>query len=359
MNLKDIACLRLINQQIAGSRFKTAAEVVNWMGAVQAQDYPMAKLAIGVRLHDSTDKEIESAFNKGKFLRTHVLRPTWHFVSADDIYWMIQLTAFHIKKSLRTRQKFLEIDEKTIRKSSKILEKELANGEHLTREELFFRLEAERIETANQRGVHILVDAELNGLICSGRIKDNQRTYALFEERVPKRISFSREESLAKLATKYFSSHGPATLHDFIWWSGLPVGDARKSIEMIKEDFSSEKIESQIYWFKNSLTVLPRYKNNSYLLPAYDEYLISYKDRSSALAFKDHRNTVSSNGIFRPSIIVDGKVTGTWRKALKEEEIIVEAKLFKEQNKAVLRSLKIKSAELEKFLEKDVQLIIC
>ncbi|MGE5848091.1 MAG: winged helix DNA-binding domain-containing protein, partial [Ignavibacteria bacterium] len=302
MNFKQIANLRLINQHIVGTKLKAPKEIVSWMGAIQAQDYPMAKWAVGLRLHGSTDKEIESAFNAGKFLRTHVLRPTWHFVSADDIFWMIRLTAPHIKRSLRTRQKFLELDEITIRKSNKILEKLLSKREHLTRNQLFSGLEAEKIRTENQRGVHLLLDAELSCLICSGEVKNNERTYALFGERVTKTDSFTREEALAKLAEKYFSSHGPATLLDFVWWSGLPVSDARKSIEMIKHGFDSEKMGSQIYWFQNSAALQVKSKDPCYLLPAYDEYLISYKDRSSALEFQDHKKTVSSNGIFRPSI---------------------------------------------------------
>lgn len=357
MNFKQIANLRLINQHIAGTKLKAPKEIVSWMGAIQAQDYPMAKWAVGVRLPGSTDKQIEAAFNKGEFLRTHVLRPTWHFVSSDDIYWMIQLTAPHIKNSLRTRRKFLEIDETIIRKSSKILEKALLNGEQLARDELFIRFGNEKIETAGQRGVHLLMEAELNGLICSGRIKNKQRTYALFDERVSRKKSLSREEALTKLAAKYFSSHGPATMQDFVWWSGLPVRDARKSIEMIKHDFYSEKMGSKIYWFKYSAESPVKYKNETYLLPAYDEYLISYKDRSSALEFQDHKKTVSSNGIFRPSIIVRGKVAGIWKKIMKGEKIIIGADFFQGKNKSVLRAFKIKAKELGKFLGKDVQSI--
>jgi hypothetical protein len=202
------------------------------------------------------------------------------------------------------------------------------------------------------------VDAELSGLICSGAVKNNERTYTLFYERVTKTDSLTKEEALAKLTVKYFSSHGPATLHDFVWWSGLPVSDARKSIEMIKHGLYSEKMGSQIYWFQNSSAHQVKSNDPCYLLPAYDEYLISYKDRSSALEFQDHKKTVSSNGIFRPSIIVRGKVAGIWKRIMKGERVIIEADFFQSQNKSVLRAFKIKAEELGKFLGKDVLLKI-
>jgi hypothetical protein len=254
--------------------------------------------------------------------------------------------------------KELEIDEKICKKCSRIIEKMLADNNHMTREEIFEKFEAAKIATANQRGVHLLMEAELNGLICSGRLKGNQRTYALLEERVPKPEGINREEALEKLAVKYFSSHGPATQQDFAWWSGLPVKDARKAVEMVKQDFVSETIASRLYWFTNSISIPSKFSSSTYLLPAYDEYLISYKDRSSALEFRDHEKKVSSNGIFRPSIIVNGKVAGIWKKVVKSEKVIVEAKFFQNPGKSVLRSLNTKSAEFGKFSGMGTQLFI-
>jgi len=358
MNLKQIAYLRLINQQIAGTKFKTAKEIVSWMGAVQAQDYQMAKWAIGIRLPGSIEKEIEYAVDRGEILRTHLLRPTWHFVSSDDIYWMLQLTAPHIKNSLKSRWKQLELDQKTIQKSNRIIEKALKDGKHLTREEIFEILEREKIAAGNQRGVHLLLEAELNGIICSGATKGNQRTYALLEERVPKKNLLRRDEALAKLAQKYFSSHGPATLQDFVWWSGLPVKDARHAIEMIKQNFNSQKIGAQIYWSINSSAAQTKNKDAAYLLPAYDEYLISYKDRSAVLAFEERKRTISINGIFKPTVIANGIVMGIWRKVTKREKIIMETDFFQEINKSLQTTIKLKSAELGNFFKKEVQLSV-
>jgi hypothetical protein len=357
MTTKEIANLRLLNQQVSGTKFKSPEDIVSWMGAMQAQDYAMAKWAIGVRLPGCTEKEIEAAIDRGEILRTHLLRPTWHFVSSDEIFWMLELTAPHIKSSLKSRWKQLELDQKTIIKSNKVIERTLnANGQ-LTRDELFDKLEKEKIKTGKQRGVHLLLEAELEGLICSGKRKGIQRTYALLEERVPDKIKFPREEALGRLAQKYFSSHGPASQQDFVWWSGLPVKDARQAIEMIKQDFNSEKMDSQVYWRENSLSGSSKFKPSAFLLPAYDEYLISYKDRTAALNFEHHNRTISFNGIFKPTVIVNGQVAGIWRRIMKGEKVFIETDYFQIPDKSLQTSIEMKSAEFGSFLEKDYELI--
>ena len=206
MKLSDVANIRLTNQHVAATKFKKAKDIVHWMGAMQAQDYAMAKWAVGVRLPDSTDTVIESAIDKGEIIRTHVLRPTWHFVSSGDIYWMLALTAPHIKASLKSRHKELELTETIISKSHTIIEKALAGGKHATREELITKFEKADIATDNNRASHIFLRAELDGIICSGATKNKKQTYALLEERVPKTKSLNRDEALTALAEKYFSS---------------------------------------------------------------------------------------------------------------------------------------------------------
>ncbi len=309
MTLNDISSLRLANQQIAGTNFKTAKEIVSWMGAMQAQDYSMAKWAVGVRLPGSTDALIEVAITGGDIIRTHVLRPTWHFVSPDDIYWMLELAAPNILSSMKSRHKQLELNEGVQKKSNDIIEKSLSRGKHLTRDDLFAELEKKKIATGNQRGIHILMRAEVDGIICSGTTRGKQQTYALLAERVPKKKTLHKEEALAELAKRYFTSHGPATLQDFIWWSGLSVSDAKNALESVQSNFLSEKIDSQILWFKNVISMPVNKKESVYLLPAYDEYVISYKDRSAILTPESQAKAISNNGIFWPVIVSNGKVT--------------------------------------------------
>jgi len=328
MDSQDIPFYRLINQQIAESKFTKPAEIVSWMGAMQAQDINMAKWAIGVRLSSSTEKLVDDAINKGEIIRTHLLRPTWHFVTRDDARWILGLTAQHIKSGLKSRHKNLGLDTEAIKRSNRIIEKSLSGGNHLSREELMSELIKAKFDVSENRSSHFMLMAELEGIVCSGAAKGKKQTYALFDERVPKSKSIKREEALAKLAERYFTSHGPATLKDFVWWSGLPVADARKAIEMVKSKFISEKIDGKEYWFADSIKIPKKVKESVYLLPAYDEYIISYTDRSAVLNTKTIDKAISNNGIFRPIIVAKGQVVGLWKTIKTKDTSNIEMEFF-------------------------------
>ena len=355
MTLSDISNLRLINQQITATKFKAVKDIVGWMGAMQAQDYAMAKWAIGVRLPYSTNKVIETAIDNGEIIRTHLLRPTWHFVSADDVYWLLELTAPQIKAKLKTRHAELEFSESLIAKSNKLIQQALKGGNHLTREELIAKLEEAKIATDNNRASHILLRAELDGIACSGATKGKKQTYALLTERVSKTTNLTRDEALEKIARRYFSSHDPATLKDFIWWSGLSVRDARNALEMVKSDFISEKIGLEVYWFTNSFSMPKNNNSSAYLLPAFDEFIISYKDRSASLPMKTFKKAVSENGIFRPVIVINGQVAGLWQRTLKKERVIVETNLFQPHEKSIQSLIENEAEIFGSFLGKKTE----
>ena len=344
MDASNIATLRLQNQQISATNFKTAKELVGWMGAMQAQDYNQAKWAIGARLPHLTEDQIESAFNDGEMIRTHLMRPTWHFVSAEDIYWLLELTAKQIKSTTKSRHRDLGLTESELQKSKEVFIKSLEGNRSLTREELSDQLNRAGLNTYEQRLPHILMDAEIDGIICSGSIQTKKQTYALLSERVPQKKTFSKEESLAKLAEKYFTSHGPATLPDFIWWSGLPVADARKALEMNKSTLTSETIDTDIYWFAGSGSLDTSPSDSVYLLPAFDEYLISYKNRSSAITLENHTKSISNNGIFRPVIVVNGQISGLWKRTIKKDTVLIELDHFRPHSKKEIRLIE-KAAE--------------
>jgi hypothetical protein len=316
----------------------------------------MVKWAIGVRLPGSALSEIEAAIESGKIIRTHMLRPTWHFVSADDIYWMLELMAPYIKASLKSRHQELGLSETVVAKSNAILEKALSAEKHLSREALMAEFEKAQIAIDENRASHLLMRAELDGLICSGATKTGKQTYALLEARVPKTKPLGREEALAKLAKKYFSSHGPATLQDFTWWSGLPVGAARQAFEMVKSDFTSETIGSQTYWFTSLDNTIWSSQGSVYLLPAFDEFIISYTDRRAALLFEDHNKAVSNNGIFRPVIVVNGQVTGIWRRTLKKDKVVIETEAFEPLDNATKSLIEKAAIQFGHFLEKKAEL---
>ena len=333
MNFSDISTLRLHNQQITNTTFQSPKELVGWMGAMQAQDYNQAKWAIGVRLPHLTEQQIESAFNQGDFIRTHLMRPTWHFVSADDIYWLLELTAPQIKSAMKARNRDLKLTEIVFKKSQEILAKILEGNQALTRERISHYLNQAGISTDENRLSHILMEAEIDGIVCSGGIQGKKHTHTLLAERVPVKKQLTKDEALALLAKKYFTSHGPASLPDFVWWSGLPASDARKALEMNKSTLISETIGTDTYWFADNINTSSSLPDSAYLLPAFDEYLISYKNRSAVITANDHPKAISSNGIFRPVVLVNGKISGLWKRTIIKNTIIIETEHFRPHNK--------------------------
>jgi hypothetical protein len=335
MNVTDISHLRLFNQQVVASECKSAKEVVACLGAMQSQDFPMAKWAVGVRLPGSNLKLIDSALDSGEILRTHAMRPTWHLVSSDDIYWLLELTAPQIKTSMRSRDKVLGLTEDIYSKSNALLEKALRDGKHLPREALTALFEQSGIVITENRASHLLLRAEIEGIICSGKTISKKLTYTLLPDRVPKTKLLKRDEAIVALALRYFASHGPATLQDFVWWSGLSVADSRKALDAIKANFVSETIGEVTYWCKPSISPPPFAKDGIHLLPAFDEFIISYKDRSASLPYTDHHKAVSNNGIFRPVIVQNGQVIGIWKRNLKKDKVFLETEFFTSVGKSV------------------------
>lgn len=330
MTINEIARIRLFGQKIEGSAIHSPNEIVRWMGAMQAQDFPMAKWAVGIRLKDKTEKEVTEAYDKGEILRTHVMRPTWHLVVPEDIYWMLDLTAPVIIRSIKSRHSGLELSGEVVSKSLNLFEGLLLKEKNCTRDELALELKKAKIRTDENRMSHLLLLAELNGLICSGPMRGNKITYTLLSERVPEKKTFNREDSLAKLAFRYFSSHYPATIKDFSWWSGLSLTDAKKGLESIKKEFYAKKIDQEEYWLPNSFSAPESSDSVIILLPAYDEFLISYRDRKAALSLLEQKRVVSSNGMFWPTIVWDGQVVGLWKKSLKKQTMLIEAELIQE-----------------------------
>ncbi len=323
----DIVHERLYNHHLVGTKFETPQEVVKWLGAVQAQEYAGAKWGISQRIKSITETEIDKAFAQGEILRTHVMRPTWHFVTPADIRWMLKLTGPRVNKICSSYYRKLKLDDSVFAKSNAIIKKSL-KGKQLTRQELAIKLQQSGLRSITEERIRLsflMMRAELDGLICSGALQGKQHTYALLDERVPKTISLKRDEALAELTKRYFSSHGPATLKDFSWWSGLTVADAKAGLEMIKHQFEEEVIDGKSFWF--SPDVQPEKKNIpvAHLIPVYDEYTIAYKNHPAILDPKYLKQIVAGNGIV---IILDGRVVGTWKRTLTKSAVIIDTNLF-------------------------------
>ena len=356
MTSNRIAQLRFQNQHIQGSEFNSVQQLIHWMGVVQAQDYTMAKYAIGIRLKNSTDRTIEDAINKAEIVRTHILRPTWHFVAAEDVRWILELTAKNLNRALLSNNKRLELDEKTLKRTNAIIEKLLRNGKHLTRKEIMDVLEKKGIKTNDLRASHIMFRAETELVVCNGIKKEKQFTYALFDERIPSTKKFTKEEALAELARRYFLSHGPATLRDFIWWSSLSITDARNGLELVKPKLASEKYKDNLFWFSPESFSSKTKNNKIVFLPSYDEFLISYKSREVALESQHRSRTFANNGIFNPVILHNAKVIGIWKLQYKADILIKEHFFNKPTEKQ--KQLSTKAAkEFGKFMQKKTLII--
>lgn len=322
---QNIAQQRLYNQQIAQPRLRTPAEVIAWLGAIQGQDYPGAKWSIAMRLPGSTEAEIEQAVAGRQIFRTWVMRGTLHLVAAADVRWMVALFGQRQIAQSQRRYRELELEEPTLKRSNDILVKALQGGRQLTRKQLLPILEQSGISNEGQRGIHMLQRASLEGLLVQGVVKgNNDATFMLMDEALPDAPTLPRDVALAELARRYFTSRGPATLQDFAWWTGLPMADVRAGFEAIKDALIEDVIDGISYWFAPGAPPEPAESPTAYTPPGFDEYLLGYKDRSTVLDPQyATRVCPGGNGIFFPTMVVDGRMVGTWKRAFKKGQIIV------------------------------------
>ena len=317
MNKSLIVSQRLQNQRLTSTDFKRPVEVVRWLGAVQAQDFGAAKWAIAQRMQNATNESIEQDFNDGRIIRTHVMRPTWHFVSPEDIRWLLELTAPRVNIACGSAFRKFELDDRVFKLTNRVLARALKGGTYLTRNSLRNVLNGSGVLADDSiRMGHILIRAELDGVICSGPRDGNQFTYALLEERVPETKRIDREKALATLTQRYFRSHGPATVQDFMWWSGLTASDAKSGINMVQRRLTKTSDGNKVFWGPKDGVDVTRRTGSASLLAEFDEYVVAYKDRSSVFDSNDH--LAMANGALGRTVIIDGKIVGSW-KQMKEK----------------------------------------
>src|SRR6266849_2170244 len=328
--VNDIPARRLQTQRLTGEPFKSPLDGIRWLTAVQSQDYSGAKWALGQRSRKTTDAALDRLFDQGAILRTHVLRPTWHFVLPEDIGWLLALTGPRIRAGLVARNRDLEIDDKVAARAEELFTAALAGGRHLTRAELGEVLSAGRISPAGQRLPHLLMRAELDAVIASGPRRGKQFTYALLEERVPKARVLHRDAAVAELTVRYFRSHGPAQIQDFVWWSGLKMADARAGIAV---------------------------GTVAHLLPNFDEYIVAYRDRAAAVhAERPFEAKLFAFGSILSNVVtVGGKVRGSWRRTLARDGVRVEARMLDRLRPAESRAVEAAGRRLGEFLERPVE----
>jgi len=330
-----IAAQRLAAQQIARRTFTKPAELVAWMGAMQAQEPLAARWAVGVRLGRGGGgaagaSAIENALADGSVLRTHVMRWTWQLVAPADLHWMLPLVAPRLMGRAARRHRELALDARTFRQAEAAFTRALEAGAHRTRAELGAALRAAGVAPDGQRLAHLLGHAELQGLISSGAPRAKQATWALLAGRAPRAgAALTRDEALAELARRYFRSRGPATAADFAWWSGLAPAEARAGLEAVASELASESIAGVSYW---RAPQAPRLSAaalaDAYLLPAFDEYLVAYRDRTAVLSPRDARRINAGGGLLAPTVVVGGRIVGTWRRTLGRGVVTIGLSLF-------------------------------
>ncbi len=318
----DVCASRLANQHLARQTLGTPLEVVNVLGAIQAQDYAGAKWGIAQRTDGATDADVEKEISEARILRTHILRPTWHFIAAADIRWMLELTAPRIRSAMGSYDRKLGIDADVRRKTRAILSQSLRGSNHRTRGELAQDLTKGGVRAeGTQLLAHLIMHAELDGLVCSGVRRGKQFTYALVDECVPATRYLMRDVALQKLATTYFKTRGPATEDDFAWWSGLTKADARAAVHTV-EGLESEIIGGKTYWY-STLGTLPK-QPLVRLLPNYDEYLVSYRDRSAMQRRVDPAKVGESFGFLGTYVVtLNGQVVGRWARSIDSDAVTV------------------------------------
>lgn len=344
INNSEIAHWRLHNQGLSKVIFKDANDAVTQLGAVQAQDYAGAKWALGQRLKDSTDASIDQAFADGSILRTHLMRPTWHFVAPEDIRWALKLTAPRVHQASGFMYRQSGLDKATFKKSNATIEKSLRDGKQLTRTELASALSKAGIKADGFRLGYLMMYAELEGIICSGARRGKQFTYVLLEERVPPVKTLTKEESLAELTKRYFSTRGPATVNDFAWWSGLTVSDAKGGIELNQPHLASEAADGQTYWFDESKSPSKMKSPAVHLLPNYDEFFIGFKNRGAFMGRLGESNVKMGGSAFLAHLVfINGQLVGGWRRKSATKKVVVAlelvAKLTKDERQAIAREV--------------------
>lgn len=356
--MTDLAARRLHSQWLSSEQGSSPVEAVRWLTCVQSQDYAGARWALGQRTRGTTEVGIDQLFDEGSILRTHVLRPTWHFVLPDDIRWLLELTGPRVRDSLASRYRQLGIDGGLVARANAAFRAALSGGRNLTRPQLGAVLQAAGILTEGQRLPHLLMRAELDGLITSGPRHGKQHTYALLEERAPIVRSLDREEALAELARRYFQSHGPAQLQDFGWWSGLTATDGRTGIAAAGAALAHEMVDGRNYWFDAEAEPAPDVASMAHLLPNFDEYTVGYRDRTAAIDPNRPFNPAlfSFGSILSNTVTVGGRVRGAWRRTAAGSGVRIDIRLLDRLESDEAIAVERAGDRMSRFLTQPVEL---
>ena len=344
---------RLSTQRLAGERLSTAADVVRLLGCVQSQEYAHALWSLGMRTSGSTAAGVQAEFDRGDFLRTHVLRPTWHFVTAEDIRWILEVTTPRVQKLNQTIYRQVGLDAATLDRGVAVIVEELAGGRFRTRAELGQALADHGLVAQGVRLAYIVMNAELEGIIGSGPMRGGQQTYALLEERVPR--SADATGDVTELARRFFLGHGPARIQDLARWSSLTIGQCREAVDAVKNQLDTVTIDGVELWFD------PDSKRSAgspgaLLLPLYDEVTLSYPVINFPQA--DGHPHQPGEDLFVGCVVIAETNVGTWRRTVQGRKMIMEIALAPGLAARSGALLEAAANELASFAGKQLELTI-
>ena len=354
----EIALRRLRNSRLTGTGFTTPEEAVGWHLAMQSQDYGPAKWSIGQRSKGLTDRDLDDALAAGSIVRTHVLRPTWHFVARDDLRWLLALSGPRVQQGNAGRYRELGLDARTRARAEKVIVSALEGGNRLTRKEIAAVLDDAGIDRSGQRMPYFLSHCELEAVIGSGGLAGKQQTYALLDERVPKGRRFDRDEALVELMRRYLASHGPATVKDMSWWSGLTMTDLRKARELLGDEVRSEQLDGMVLWSIASDDTPPPSVRGAHLLQTYDELVVGFTEsRFFGNPGGEKARAAWGDRTF-PSglLLLNGLIGGHWRRTIERQSIRVEVHLYEEPRRGATRAVEAAAEDLGLFFDLPVTL---
>lgn len=307
---------RLRAQLLVESALERPVDVVRWMGAVQAQDYPGSLWAIGLRMAKAIERQVEQAVADRSIVRTWPMRGTLHFAAASDVRWLLEHLTPRVRAAhARREEREYALDRAALRQSRRVVERILKDGRPLARPALYEAMERAGVRTEGQRGYHILWWLAQESVICLGPRDGRQPTFVLLDAWVSPSPRRPREDALAELARRYFTSHGPATIPDFAWWSGLTRTEATRAIAAVKEHLDGESHDGMMHWFSPASGPIPSTRTAS-LLPAWDEYTVAYRHRGAILRPEHAARQTRNENVLSPTLMIGGGIVGTWTRSL-------------------------------------------
>jgi winged helix DNA-binding protein len=359
MKDEEIARLRLRRQYLTGTPLPTPEAVVGWLGVVQAQEFGVAKWSIAQRSRGRvTSADLDRALAERRILRTHLLRSTWHFVLPADLRWLLMLIGPRVRARMASYNGQSGLTDAVFARSQAVLREALADGRQLVRKEIVTALARGRVATDGLKLRFILLRAELDLVVCSGALRGKQQTFALVDALVPPSPPISEDEVLAELTRRYFSSHGPATFKDFLWWSSLTAAQARHGLKLL-EGKGLRRLEAGglTYWMGEAPARRATTGTPVHLLPAFDEYIIGYTESRKVIAVAGRPDAPSGAPLHSNVLTRDGQVIGFWRTVSRPEEALVELHLTRRIDAATRSALEDELERYGRFLQRPVRLL--